>query len=621
MGAVLRRELLIAARRRRTYHERLELAAVFGLVVCSLIGAYWWQYGSVVTYPQLRLAALRLFAAIVAGQWAITLAYLPRTVAGAIAGERDQQTLSSLLATELSAGSIVLGATLATLIRYAAWLLAILPGVLPLVMLGGIPARILPPILGASVSLAVAVAALSAWVSVESSGQQSAGRRAAALAGMIVVGPNILGLVLPRIAPAAWPWLAPVVNVLKRASPLDLAFALGRGAPWTTIQARMVGMIGFQALGAILATTGAVLRLRPASRRLEERTAAAQLRRGARPPRRVDRRRPCGDDPMLWKELHTRLERGWMRWVEVGTALILFLTLGLGVAYYLAWPAFQEWRQAGFTAGGGNTQRDLYHLIVRMLTAFLSLTTMIHVCGIAAESIVTERRRDTWTSLTATPLEAAVILRAKRMGAIWRGRLYIGLLVGLWLVGVASGAVHPIALPLGVLVFTLALEATAAWGVTCSLLARDAAEATNRALVPVIVFSLSGLIPLLVPARAATVLEGAASPPMVLSVAMCSPREVREALGGERWESRIFPSRLDQDGPGRYLFCIVLGCGMAFAARQWSIRMGLRRFDAARFEPVRDLLPVTAATPAALPVFHAQVSPRTVTADPLLERT
>ena len=66
------------------------------------------------------------------------------------------------------------------------------------------------------------------------------------------------------------------------------------------------------------------------------------------------------------------------------------------------------------------------------------------IASLAAAGVVAEREEDTWTSLIATPLSGEEILRAKMFGAVWGTRWLGVLLLAFWLLGLASGAVHPI---------------------------------------------------------------------------------------------------------------------------------------------------------------------------------
>ena len=58
---------------------------------------------------------------------------------------------------------------------------------------------------------------------------------------------------------------------------------------------------------------------------------------------------------------------------------------------------------------------------------------LLAVAGASASSVTIEREKDTWVSLTATPLTGWEILRGKVMGAIWNQRGFAAVLVFLWL--------------------------------------------------------------------------------------------------------------------------------------------------------------------------------------------
>jgi hypothetical protein len=67
---------------------------------------------------------------------------------------------------------------------------------------------------------------------------------------------------------------------------------------------------------------------------------------------------------------------------------------------------------------------------------------LLAVAGAAASSVTVEREKDTWVSLTATPLTGWEILRGKLLGAIWNQRGFAAVLIFLWLLGLSTGTVH-----------------------------------------------------------------------------------------------------------------------------------------------------------------------------------
>ena len=87
-----------------------------------------------------------------------------------------------------------------------------------------------------------------------------------------------------------------------------------------------------------------------------------------------------------------------------------------------------------------------------------------------------EREQDTWVSLTASLLSGREIILSKIRGSLWSVRRIVWVMMGLWLTGLISGAVHPLGVlaSMGVAVFAWF---TAALGVFVSLRAKNSTRA------------------------------------------------------------------------------------------------------------------------------------------------
>ena len=198
-------------------------------------------------------------------------------------------------------------------------------------------------------------------------------------------------------------------------------------------------------------------------------------------------RPPCGDDPVLWHEVHYRRPSSTAAVVAEG--LCSALAVGI-LAYLISWfavPAFAELFRSGygpspgtpslpdltpfarmlvvklsrttFAVPPGQARLD-FNIILRQTTAFLDILLVLMVAGTAAEAVAAERDRDTWLGLIATPLTGWEILRAKMIGAVWKTRGVWFVMLALWALGLLSGAVHPLG-------FLAALASTA---VSCGFL-------------------------------------------------------------------------------------------------------------------------------------------------------
>jgi ABC-type Na+ efflux pump permease subunit len=84
--------------------------------------------------------------------------------------------------------------------------------------------------------------------------------------------------------------------------------------------------------------------------------------------------------------------------------------------------------------------------MLRIGSALLFGAWMIALGSTAAAGITSEREADTWSSLLATPLESAEIVRGKMLGAVRSTAMFGVTIVALWLIGFAAGAVHPLGL-------------------------------------------------------------------------------------------------------------------------------------------------------------------------------
>jgi hypothetical protein len=188
----------------------------------------------------------------------------------------------------------------------------------------------------------------------------------------------------------------------------------------------------------------------------------------SRPPRRP----PCYDDPVLWYEVHAarRLGRAW-RWVH-GVIHMGWLVVLAWVTWWFAGPAFSELIERGYgpsreafampevspfarlvinntfsnlkmDAAPGHARLE-FNIALRQSALLFVMAFIATVFSVAVEGIKGERRRDTWLGLIATPLSGREILRAKMLGALWKSRDSALTLLGLWTIGLLSGAIHPV---------------------------------------------------------------------------------------------------------------------------------------------------------------------------------
>jgi hypothetical protein len=295
--------------------------------------------------------------------------------------------------------------------------------------------------------------------------------------------------------------------------------------------------------------------------------------------RRADRRR-CGDDPMLWKELFVSHTPAFYRPLGLLAALILggllvWMTTGLAI------PAFREMQAEGYGVAPPRSARGTFHEYLRIVGTGISLVYLLGVASDSAAGLTSEREKDTWISLIATPLTGTEILRAKMLGAVWNIRHTALLLLGLWLVGVLVGSVHPFGL-LAVLAELAAFTwFTAALGTWISLRAEHTMRALARVMASLLLLNGGSLLVglSLLSVRPLT-LAGCA--PLLLAASLASYGDVRGTP--ETGTPGLMPVTAlaafrEGRGPEMSLACLVGVLGSTLAA--WVLtRSACRGFDA-----------------------------------------
>jgi hypothetical protein len=340
--------------------------------------------------------------------------------------------------------------------------------------------------------------------------------------------------------------------------------------------------VGVQALYSALFLLAAMSGLRPL--RLGQ-----WGRRGCQGAASRCRRPVLGENPMLWKERDAPgpLPR---------QTVLLFLLLSVGLLLPLAapaWDAFQEWRQEwqqGLSPldkyDGTVWARGYLNHVVRQIGAVLYLFVLAVVAATAAISVTGERERGTWSSLAATLVSGSEVVRAKAAGAVWAARAWSMPLLVLWVLGLATGAVHPVGVLAAAIAILIFARFAAALGVFYSMISRS----SERALLATFLTLLAGNVValLFVPLDLIGPLAGsrqavylACLTPLVEWVALVSPVEIHSWLEGRVWEGRLqLPAGLWSAnialGPGlvaTYLASLVLHAAAAAAllrAAAWS---------------------------------------------------
>jgi hypothetical protein len=373
-------------------------------------------------------------------------------------------------------------------------------------------------------------------------------------------------------------------------------------------------MIALQVCGALTLTLWTTWQLRPASRAVQDGDWPPLLRwiwRATRPRPRT--RVACGNDPVLWNEIH--LQRAGSLAGQIGTGLMGLVgvaALALGTSWF-AVPAFAELADRGYGAAReGLTMPDVnplarvligkfffpagsvapgqarleFNAALRQFSAIFVMLYAVMVCGTAPMSMVQERERDTWQSLIATPLTGWQILRAKMLAAIWRVRFTGLTLIALWAVGLLAGSVHPLGFLCAVAGLIVIGAFYAALGVSLSLQVGD-----RKQMNKVMLFVFLSVLPLSVLAflspGSASVLLWAISTPFLIWSSLFSYEDVQSLF-----RSGVFPqlgaTSIKPGVSARMVLAAYLLAALAHAAGAFFLtRSTCRRFDTLVGRPVR----------------------------------
>ncbi len=174
----------------------------------------------------------------------------------------------------------------------------------------------------------------------------------------------------------------------------------------------------------------------------------------------------------------------------------------------------------------------MFNGYLRGVTGLLYSLWGLGLAAASSAAVTSEKEEDTWLSLVATPLEGREVLIAKMVGAAWSQRAVGATLLGLWFVGVATGAVHPLGMVVVVVEFAIFTWFIAALGVSLSLHSRNTTRATV-AVVAILLVINGGYLMCCIPMGPGTVAVALGCTPMILVASLLNYSEFWGVLGFE----------------------------------------------------------------------------------------
>jgi len=535
LGPVFNIELVTAARRPRNYVIRF----IYGSILLFFI----WRSGPVVYYgyyggsdlsgyshQQLAEIGQSLFTTFLIVQGITVLLITPALVAGVIADEKQRKTLHYLLASSLSSFEIVVGKLTSRMLQLGVVILIGIPILSLLSLFGGVePVHIVSASV-ATLTTAFFLSSLSILISVQAKRPREALSLVYLLEVCWLFGPSLIRFLMP-MGGAFWSgmygWIRPVNELVAVTSPFYMFVNRLPAATWSNPGAFlefMAWICGLQVAYGIVLLVIAVLTLRPVFRRQGDGTRSKGTRLTRRG--RFFARPECGEDAMLWKERY--VSRSSILTKVVG--VLVGITSGAFLAYvlfdYFAWPAFRELASNGYGQGGMHARQE-FNSFLRSICTFIYALWMIALASAASAGLTSEREEDTWISLISTPLSGFEIIRAKMFGAFW-GLRWVGvLMLALWLLGVAAGAVHPLGLILIVIETAIYLGFATALGTYLSLRSSKSSRALLETL-GLLFFVNGGYLLCCIPLEPSTQVVALGVTPMVEMYSLLSYSEIAQ---------------------------------------------------------------------------------------------
>jgi ABC-type transport system involved in multi-copper enzyme maturation permease subunit len=427
-----------------------------------------WASRGAPSHTRMAQFAEGFFNAFMGVQFVMVLFLTPAYVAGAVAEEKERRTLEFLLATDLRNREIVLSKLLSRLANLVLFLLAGLPVLSLMQLFGGVDPGLLWAGFAATALLVLSIASVSILVSVYT----RRARDAIIRTGMLVIGYYLLSFLTTWLyfyltmrvmfSPPGTYDLDVVEQVksgLNAFNAGSVIFGIARLMEHVTRTGNMGGLLLdvlrnfaiFHGTLAVVCLTLAVWRLRPV---FIKQSYGTPLPTG-KGRHKVRRRPPVKDHPILWKELHA--ERG-SRFTRGGVVMYI-----VSILIFLSPLAFMVYHHFFDDRGGQartmeQLQRDFadsMNAYLRIVGTAVSCFLLLGVAIRAAGSVGSERDRQTMDSLLSSPLTNQDILAGKWFGSLAGARPLFFFLAFLWVLGVVTGGLHVMAVPL--LIVTLAI--------------------------------------------------------------------------------------------------------------------------------------------------------------------
>ncbi len=426
LGPILAREWMVAPRKLRFYVQRV----VFVLTLFSLVCTAWALMAGIQQVRNLgdlsRFGAL-VFQIVVPLELIVTMFLATVTSASGVSQEKDRRTLILLLLTRMSSSQIVLGKLVSSLIGVANLILAALPLLLLIAILGGVSAS---QVYSATAIVFVTACWSAALANVVAFWREKTFQTLAitllAIVGWLVFCEVIAAGLIASIDVRWADVLSPIRALWVVCQPIQ-------GESWLPIAGGVPAahcVLGI--FSAVLFSTIAVLRLRvwnPSQgvrpQTAEDSADSETAEGGKEKSWKVRAPRPMWNNPVLWREMRT-----W----AYGRKLMI-IRLAYGALFLIAMAAIYWSISSGAALQRSRLADELIPMAAQILIPFLCVS-LVMINALAVNSVTNERDGQALDLLLATQITPTQFLVGKLFGVMYVTKemvlLPVALTVYLW---------------------------------------------------------------------------------------------------------------------------------------------------------------------------------------------
>ncbi|MCG8451150.1 MAG: hypothetical protein MI725_16400 [Pirellulales bacterium] len=427
VGPVFTRELTTTPRSLRLYLARAGyVAALFGLAFTAWLILSQKVHG----LGDLARFGSAVFMLIAPLQLAMAVVFSALLTAAAVAQEKDRRTLDLLLMTNLSNTELVLGKLMASMLSVLVLIVAAVPLLLVITLLGGVSYLQVFRVVGVTLTAAIAAGSLGSMIAL----WRERTFQSLALTTLLIVFWLIGGEVV-RSGVMGQAWLGmEVVHWATAISPLRAILAACRPLASATSSLGWCGgpvnlFMILSAAAAILINLWAIARVRvwnptqEVQRRQPASDAPRAKQAAAASTNHPSRSRRVWDNPILWREICTWAYGKKIIVVRIAY-LVIFAICTIGLFSQLTGSATAAFQYSG-----------LIHAAAKPLIPLMVLG-LILVNALAVTSLTNERDLRALDLLLVTDLSPKEILYGKLGGVFFNSKemilLPIGLCIVLW---------------------------------------------------------------------------------------------------------------------------------------------------------------------------------------------